>query len=72
MAGHCRHHSIPACVGVADLLRAGVARKMNISPWYALITLWAQVYFAAMMITSAWKVISGQGVTWRGRKYYSK
>ena len=25
--------------------------------------------FAAMMLTSAWKVLSGQGVTWKGRNY---
>jgi len=52
--------------------RARVARKMNISPWYALTTPLGAGIFAAMMITSAWKVISGQGVTWRGRKYHSK
>jgi chlorobactene glucosyltransferase len=52
--------------------RAGVARKMNISAWYALTTPLGAGVFAAMMLTSAWKVISGQGVTWRGRKYHSK
>jgi chlorobactene glucosyltransferase len=51
--------------------RARVARKMNISVWYALTTPLGAGVFAAMMLTSAWKVISGQGVTWRGRKYHS-
>ena len=51
--------------------RARVAQKMNISTWYALTTPLGAGVFAAMMITSAWKVISGQGVTWRGRKYHS-
>jgi chlorobactene glucosyltransferase len=51
-------------------LRAMVAKKMNISMWYALITPLGAGVFAAMMLASAWKVISGQGVTWRGRKYY--
>ncbi len=53
-------------------VRARVARKMNISTWYALTTPLGAGVFAAMMLTSAWKVISGQGVTWRGRKYHSK
>ena len=51
-------------------VRARVARKMNISAWYALTTPLGAGIFAAMMLTSAWKVISGQGVTWRGRKYH--
>ncbi|MDO9302092.1 MAG: glycosyltransferase [Anaerolineales bacterium] len=52
--------------------RARVARGMNISAWYALTTPLGAGFFAAMMLASAWKVISGQGVTWRGRKYHSK
>ncbi|MCA1900005.1 MAG: glycosyltransferase [Chloroflexi bacterium] len=52
--------------------RAKAARDMNISAWYALTTPLGAGVFAAMMLTSAWKVISGQGVTWRGRKYHSK
>jgi chlorobactene glucosyltransferase len=51
-------------------VRARVAMKMNISAWYALTTPLGAGVFAAMMLTSAWKVISGQGVTWRGRKYH--
>ncbi|MBI5952596.1 MAG: glycosyltransferase [Chloroflexi bacterium] len=53
-------------------LRAKAARGMNISAWYALTTPLGAGVFAAMMLTSAWKVLSGQGVTWRGRKYHSK
>jgi len=52
--------------------RVQVARNMNISAWYALTTPLGAGVFAAMMLTSAWKVLSGQGVTWRGRKYHSK
>jgi chlorobactene glucosyltransferase len=52
--------------------RAVIARKMNISPWYALTTPLGAGIFAAMMLTSAWKVISGQGVTWRGRTYHAQ
>lgn len=57
--------------GVLLYVRARVASKMNISAWYALTTPLGAGVFAAMMLTSAWKVLSGQGVTWRGRKYHS-
>jgi len=49
--------------------RAQVARKMQIPAWYALTTPLGAGMFAAMMLASAWKVLSGQGVTWRGRRY---
>lgn len=49
--------------------RANVAYGMGISRWYAWTTPLGAGVFAAMMLTSAWKVISGQGVTWRGRTY---
>lgn len=49
--------------------RAEVVHKMNIRRWYALTTPLGAAVFAAMMFTSTWKVLSGQGVTWRGRRY---
>ena len=49
--------------------RARVARAMHISPWYALTTPLGAGVFAAMMFTSAWKVLSGRGVSWKGRLY---
>lgn len=52
--------------------RARVARMMEISPWYALTTPLGAAVFAAMMITSAFRVISGKGVTWKGRVYAPK
>ena len=52
--------------------RAKVAHAMGISRWYALTTPLGAGVFAAMMFTSAWKVLSGQGVTWKGRKYDPK
>ncbi len=52
-------------------LRVRVAHKMHISSWYALTTPLGAGVFAAMMLASAWKVLSGQGVTWRGRKYHA-
>ncbi|MCX6067841.1 MAG: glycosyltransferase [Chloroflexi bacterium] len=58
----------------ADIIiyRANVAQKMGISRWYALTTPLGAGVFAAMMMTSAWKVLSGQGVTWKGRTYDPK
>ncbi len=57
--------------GALIYARANVAHGMGISRWYAWTTPLGAGVFAAMMLTSAWKVISGQGVTWRGRKYLS-
>jgi len=51
------------------LARVQVAGRMGIVRWYALTTPLGAGVFAAMMLTSAWKVLSGQGVTWRGRRY---
>ncbi|MGA7195250.1 MAG: glycosyltransferase family 2 protein, partial [Anaerolineales bacterium] len=51
--------------GVLIYVRAMVAHNMNIPRWYALTTPLGAAIFAAMMFTSTWKVISGQGVTWR-------
>lgn len=45
------------------------SRGMDISGWYALTTPLGAGVFAAMMITSAWNVLSGTGVTWKGRTY---
>jgi chlorobactene glucosyltransferase len=54
------------------MMRARVARIMKISVWYAWTTPLGAGVFAAMMLTSAWKVISGTGVTWKGRLYKPK
>ncbi len=48
------------------------ARQMGISGWYAVTTPLGAGVFAAMMFSSAWKVLSGQGVTWKGRLYDPK
>jgi chlorobactene glucosyltransferase len=53
-------------------VRARVAIGMGISPWYAITLPLGAAVFAAMMITSTWKVISGKGVTWKGRIYTQK
>jgi chlorobactene glucosyltransferase len=52
--------------------RMQVNAAMGISRWYAFTTPLGAGLFAAMMITSAFKVLSGQGVTWKGRKYDPK
>ena len=55
--------------GMIIFVRAKVAVNMGISRWYALTTPLGAAVFAAMMFTSTWKVISGKGVTWKGRIY---
>jgi chlorobactene glucosyltransferase len=49
--------------------RVLASRGMGIPAWYALTTPLGAGLFAAMMITSAWNVLSGVGVTWKGRTY---
>lgn len=49
--------------------RANVSRGLGISRWYSLTVPLGAGLFAAIMLTSAWKILSGQGVTWRGRVY---
>ncbi|HEU0295233.1 MAG TPA: glycosyltransferase [Anaerolineales bacterium] len=51
--------------------RSAVARNMGISSWYSLTTPLGAAMFGAMMFTSTWKVLSRQGVTWKGRTYGS-
>jgi hypothetical protein len=45
---------------------------MGISSWYAFTTPLGAAIFAAMMITSAFRVLTGKGVTWKGRLYAPK
>jgi chlorobactene glucosyltransferase len=52
--------------------RAKVAYEMKISPVYALTTPLGAGIFGAMMLTSAWRVVSRKGVTWKGRIYREK
>ena len=49
--------------------RAKVNQKLEISSWYAWTTPLGAGVFSAMMLASAWKVLSGKGVTWKGRVY---
>jgi len=50
-------------------VRAQSLLKLEISAWYALTTPLGAAVFGAMMLASAWKVISRTGVTWKGRVY---
>jgi len=61
-----------ACWVYLILVRARIAQVMEISAWYAFTTPLGAAVFAAMMITSAVRVISGKGVTWKGRTYAPK
>jgi hypothetical protein len=45
------------------------SRDMSIPSYYALSVPLGAGVFAAMMLTSAWNVLSGKGVTWKGRLY---
>lgn len=49
--------------------RVRASRGMGIPGWYALTLPLGAGVFAGMMITSAWNVLSGKGVTWKGRTY---
>jgi len=51
--------------------RVLASRGMGIPTWYALTIPVGAGVFAAMMITSAWNGLSGKGVTWKGRTYFS-
>jgi chlorobactene glucosyltransferase len=58
--------------GIVIYARARVAVGMGISPWYALTLPLGAALFAAMMFTSTWKVLSGKGISWKGRMYTPK
>jgi len=53
-------------------VRAHVAKAMDISAWYALTTSLGAAVFAALMLTSTWRVLSGRGAMWKGRMYGPK
>jgi chlorobactene glucosyltransferase len=50
-------------------VRARASQAFGISGWYAFTLPLGALIFTAMMLASAYKVISGQGVTWKGRRY---
>ncbi len=50
-------------------MRIRAAQAFGISPLYAFTLPLGALVFTAMMVASAYKVLSHQGVTWRGRVY---
>ena len=52
--------------------RVQVSTGMGIPRWYALTLPLGAAVFAAMMFTSTWRVLSGKGITWKGRLYTTK
>ncbi len=58
--------------GILFYFRMRVNVQMGIPRRYVLTTPLGAGIFAAMMFTSAWKVLSGQGVSWKGRTYDPK
>jgi len=54
------------------LIYAVVNHKWKIPLWYALVTPLGHALFTAILINSTVKIISGQGVTWKGRKFYER
>lgn len=52
--------------------RMQVSIGMGISPWYAFTLPVGAGVFAAMLFRSTWNVLSGRGVTWKGRTYGAK
>lgn len=60
---------IVVLLGVLLWVRAMAARAFHISPWYAFSLPLGALVFTAMMFASALKVLTGVGVTWKGRRY---
>jgi len=49
--------------------RFGACQRFHISRWYAFTFPLGAFIFTAMMMASAYNVISGRGVHWKGRRY---
>jgi len=49
--------------------RVGACRRFHIPLWYAFTFPLGAFIFTAMMMASAYNVISGRGVHWKGRRY---
>jgi chlorobactene glucosyltransferase len=68
---------IPAVVALQSLAlwvyllfeRARIARVVNISPLYSLTSPLGAMIFIAMAATSTYRILTGQGVSWKGRTY---
>lgn len=79
LVGVSRHGGIVSILTLLETLlftiyllyhRVRLYREMNSNPWYSLSLPLGSAVFAAMMIVSAFRVLSGQGVVWKKRRYY--
>jgi chlorobactene glucosyltransferase len=63
--------TIQAAIVIAYLLfwRMKASRAFNIHPAYSLTLPLGALLFTSMMLASAFNVLSGRGVSWRGRRY---
>jgi chlorobactene glucosyltransferase len=63
--------AVQASIMIAYLLywRVRAAQAFHIHPAYSLTLPLGAVVFTSMMLTSAFNVLSGKGVYWRGRRY---
>ncbi|HLI08334.1 MAG TPA: glycosyltransferase [Ktedonobacteraceae bacterium] len=59
-------------LSLAPLLtyRAWINRQLGVPWYYALTHPLAGAVFAGILAQSAWRVLTGRGVDWRGRRYY--
>ncbi len=78
LAWLARGGGLPAAVVLAEALalwayivwqRARVSRELELSPWWGLTLPLGAFIFTAMLVTSTARVLSGRGVTWKGRTY---
>jgi len=68
-----REANIAAVIELTPLLayRFWINRRMNV-PWYYAITHpLAAAVFGGILAQSMWRVVTGKGVDWRGRQYYT-
>lgn len=66
--------TLQAAIAITYLVywRVQAAYGLRISPGYAFTFPLGALVFAAMMVSSAYLVLSGRGVTWKGRRYLAK
>jgi hypothetical protein len=54
---------------VVLFVRARAAAGFGIPPWYAVTLPLGTFVFAGLMLGSLFKIATGRGVTWKGRRY---
>jgi hypothetical protein len=56
---------------VVLFVRTRAGRAFGLAPGYAVTLPLGTLIFAGLMLGSLLKIISGRGVTWKGRRYVS-